>query len=139
MLTELFLVYEPDLKDSREELLREATAFGEGLQLVNIIRDATDDLHAGRCYLPRSLNRPELIELAQSNLARAQRYVHILHEMSSYPGIVRFNALNLALASATIESILEHGPGAKITREQVEGILNQITSDSYAGNSPDRR
>ena len=137
MLTELFFVYEPNLKDSCEELLKEATAFGEGLQLVNIIRDSTDDLHAGRCYLPRSLDRPELIELAQSNLARAHRYVHILHEMSSYPGIVRFNALNLALASATIESILEHGPGAKITREKVECILNQITSDNYATNAPD--
>lgn len=139
MLTELFIIHDPGLAVSRKELLSEATAFGEGLQLVNIIRDSTDDLHAGRCYLPRSLDRPVLIELAQGNLTRAQRYVRILHEGNAHPGIVRFNALNLALASATIEAIQEQGPGAKITRQEVESILDHITSDVFLANALDRR
>ena len=139
MLTELFILHDSGLLQSRKELLSEATAFGEGLQLVNIIRDSTDDLHAGRCYLPRLLDRPLLIELAQGNLARAQRYVRILHDGNAHPGIVRFNALNLALASATIEAIQEQGPGAKISREEVENILSHITSDVFLANAMERR
>jgi len=128
MLTELFILHEPGLVRSRDELLSDATAFGEGLQLVNIIRDANDDLHAGRRYLPRSLDRPQLIELAQHNLTRAARYVRTLHEGNAHPGIVRFNALNLALANATVEALREYGPGARIRREEVENILNQVVS-----------
>lgn len=139
MLTELFMLHDPCLAGSRKELLSEATAFGEGLQLVNIIRDSADDLHAGRCYLPRSLDRPALIGLAQGDLARAQRYVQTLYDGNAHIGIVRFNALNLALASATIEAIQEQGPGAKITRDVVESILSHITSDAFLANALERR
>ncbi len=37
---------------SPEELIRRAIAFGKGLQLVNILRDAPADFANGRCYLP---------------------------------------------------------------------------------------
>ena len=33
-------------------LLSEGIAFGQGLQLVNILRDLPEDLRSGRCYLP---------------------------------------------------------------------------------------
>jgi len=35
-----------------ERLLELGRRYGEGLQLINILRDAGDDLRAGRCYLP---------------------------------------------------------------------------------------
>ena len=35
-----------------EELTPLGVRFGQGLQLVNILRDLPDDLRAGRCYLP---------------------------------------------------------------------------------------
>lgn len=35
-----------------EELSRLGAAFGKGLQLVNILRDAPADLDSGRCYFP---------------------------------------------------------------------------------------
>jgi farnesyl-diphosphate farnesyltransferase len=35
-----------------ESLLEKGIAYGKGLQLVNILRDLTDDLDAGRCYIP---------------------------------------------------------------------------------------
>ena len=35
-----------------QELMPLASAFGKGLQLVNILRDMPADLRAGRCYLP---------------------------------------------------------------------------------------
>lgn len=135
MLTELFMLHDSDLSLRREQLLSEATAFGEGLQLVNIIRDAADDVHAGRFYLPLSLDRPKLIELAQNSLTKALNYIQILHKGNCHPGIVQFNALNLALAFATIEAIREQGTGAKLTRAEVENILNQVTSDDFLSKS----
>lgn len=36
----------------REEMLRHATLYGKGLQLVNILRDQPKDMAEGRCYLP---------------------------------------------------------------------------------------
>ena len=35
------------------ELLRAGVRFGKGLQLLNILRDISDDLQQGRCYLPQ--------------------------------------------------------------------------------------
>lgn len=35
------------------EMLRLGVAYGQGLQLINILRDAGADLRAGRCYLPQ--------------------------------------------------------------------------------------
>ncbi len=36
----------------REEMLRHATLYGKGLQLINILRDQPKDMAEGRCYLP---------------------------------------------------------------------------------------
>lgn len=35
-----------------ETLLEQGRIFGQGLQLINILRDLPEDLRAGRCYLP---------------------------------------------------------------------------------------
>lgn len=37
---------------AENEMLRMAKGYGMGLQLINILRDAGDDLRAGRCYFP---------------------------------------------------------------------------------------
>jgi len=37
---------------SEEEMRELGTRYGKGLQLINILRDAGDDLRQGRCYLP---------------------------------------------------------------------------------------
>ena len=52
-----------------DELLTLGRRFGQGLQLVNILRDLPADLRAGRCYLPaEELNA---IGLAPSDLLRS--------------------------------------------------------------------
>ncbi len=47
-----------------ERLLEHGRLFGQGLQLVNILRDLPEDLDSGRCYLPAD-------ELAQCGLSPA--------------------------------------------------------------------
>jgi farnesyl-diphosphate farnesyltransferase len=47
------------------EMMELARKYGSGLQLVNILRDAGDDLRAGRCYFPED-------ELAAKRMSAAQ-------------------------------------------------------------------
>ncbi len=130
MLTDLFVAHDEHLRPILDALREDSTAFGEGLQLVNIIRDSADDVHAGRCYLPRSIDRASLIDIARLNLSGAESYVMNLQNGESDIGIVRFNALNLALAQATIDAVEKDGPGAKLTRSQVEDIFTSISNSS---------
>jgi farnesyl-diphosphate farnesyltransferase len=44
--------------ESPEEMERLGIRYGQGLQLVNILRDFQKDLSIGRCYLPRQLWEP---------------------------------------------------------------------------------
>jgi farnesyl-diphosphate farnesyltransferase len=50
---------------SETEMMDLARKYGSGLQLVNILRDAGDDLRAGRCYFPED-------ELCQAGLSVAE-------------------------------------------------------------------
>ena len=49
LLTEMFLKRDPSLEPERDALMDLAPAFGEGLQLVNILKDADGDAREGRC------------------------------------------------------------------------------------------
>ena len=57
MLTELFCVHSPEIREKREELMRLAVSFGQGLQMTNILKDIWDDRQADTCWLPRSVFR----------------------------------------------------------------------------------
>ncbi len=63
MLTELFCVHCPDLRDKREEMMRLAVSFGQGLQMTNILKDIWEDRQAETCWLPRSVFVSEEFEL----------------------------------------------------------------------------
>src|SRR6185503_1553884 len=47
-----FQIYQKYSREPEEDLTVMASAFGKGLQLVNILRDMPADLRSGRCYLP---------------------------------------------------------------------------------------
>lgn len=78
LLTEMFLKRDPSLEPERDTLMDLAPAFGEGLQLVNILKDAEGDAREGRSYLPPGVDRAEVIALARTDLARANDYVDVL-------------------------------------------------------------
>jgi farnesyl-diphosphate farnesyltransferase len=51
--TRLCFAHVKNFSDRSEEQMRDlGIRYGEGLQLINILRDAGDDLRQGRCYLP---------------------------------------------------------------------------------------
>ena len=102
------------------ELAALAPAFGEGLQLVNILRDETTDEIAGRRYIPRHGSHAELMDLARTDLHAAADYVRLLETGGASSGTVAFNALNVALAYETLALVASRGAGAKLDRPAVE-------------------
>jgi len=127
MLTELFLLGRPGLVAAAEALRSRAAAFGEGLQLVNILKDAHRDAEEGRVFLPRRARTREVFALAQRDLAVAAEYTEILRVSGAESGLVAFNAFVTKLAIATLRVLQEQGLGAKISRLQVAQIAAEVT------------
>jgi farnesyl-diphosphate farnesyltransferase len=126
MLTELFLLGQPQLAGAAAALRERAVCFGEALQLVNILKDARPDADAGRVYLPRQVELAEVFMLARSDLRVAVEYTELLRAAGADRGLVAFNALNTSLAIATLRLLRDRGFGAKLTRLQVTGLLAQV-------------
>jgi farnesyl-diphosphate farnesyltransferase len=136
LLTELFIL---GLKLNAEQTprLRElATQFGEGLQLVNILKDADVDAREGRQFLPKQLDRRLVFELVRRNLTAAEEYTQQLHASGAPCGVVTFTGMTTALAHATLDLIETQGAGAKLTRPEVEAIRQRIEAWVKAGLQP---
>jgi farnesyl-diphosphate farnesyltransferase len=126
MLTELFLIDHPGLAPEARELLSRASAFGEALQLVNILKDAASDAAEGRTYLPASTPRHEVFALARRDLATAGEYIAALERAEAPRGILEFAALPVELAWASLEEVEARGPGSKLTRPEVFRLARRV-------------
>ena len=126
LLTELVLLERPALAPVAPRLRERSPYFGEGLQLVNILKDSAADLVEGRCYLPHSVSRSQALALARQDLAAAGEYVLTLQEAGVEPGLVAFHALPAELALATLDRVERAGPGAKLDRREVFEIIGRI-------------
>jgi farnesyl-diphosphate farnesyltransferase len=126
LLTELFLLGRPVLAPVAPVLRRQSRAFGEGLQLVNILKDSASDAREGRRYLPEGVDRGEVLRLARRDLQAAAGYVLTLQRAGAERGLVAFNALPVHLAEATLDRIETAGPGSKLTRPEVFSIVQRL-------------
>jgi farnesyl-diphosphate farnesyltransferase len=126
MLTELFLLGRPSLEPAAPFLRRHAAAFGEALQLVNILKDAETDEREGRRYLPRGCDREEVFALARRDLEIAGQYVIRLERHGAPRGLLAFTASPVLLAWASLEKVERRGPGAKISRMRVARIVTSM-------------
>ncbi len=126
LLTALFVHNAPSLRAVEEILTRHQLEFGEGLQLVNILKDESVDRGEGRSYLPVAVARAEVLELAKSDLAGARRYIAALREGGAPRGFVAFTALSEELAEASLVRLERDGPGAKVSRIEVFEILARV-------------
>lgn len=120
LLTELF--------GAAPLLWEEGKLFGEGLQLVNILKDAPSDAKQGRVYLPPSTPRAEVTRLAREDLRVAERYVEELRARGAGPGTIAFCTLPRKLAVATLDALDAGRP--KLTREEAMAIVAGVTSRS---------
>jgi farnesyl-diphosphate farnesyltransferase len=126
MLTELFLIGREELEGIAPDLRARARFFGEGLQLVNILKDSASDRSDGRCYLPASTDRAEVFALARSDLNRAAEYILALQGAGAPRGLLAFTALPVELAWAALERIEREGPGSKVPRVEVFRIVQHV-------------
>lgn len=125
MLTELFIAGAPALE--REQALRaRSRSFGEALQLVNILKDASFDATEGRSYLPPSLDRDTVFGVARSDLKASTEYIDILQQDGAPDGVVAFNAVQVLLAFAALKRVESKGPGAKISRYEVFQLIRRM-------------
>ena len=126
LLTELFILGRPVVAAVASGLRQKARAFGEGLQLVNILKDSASDATQGRRYLPDSVDRAVVLDLARRDLQQAADYVLTLQTAGAERGLIAFNALPVRLAHATLVRVEQAGPGSKINRSQVYAILQSL-------------
>jgi len=126
MLTELFVLGRAELEPVAGELRQRAVRFGEGLQLVNILKDARADAAAGRAYLPPNVALADVFALARADLEIAAEYNGILKESGTERGIWAFNALNTQLATAALKLLQAGGLGSKLTRLDVSRLRADI-------------
>jgi farnesyl-diphosphate farnesyltransferase len=126
MLTDLFLLKREQLASIASGLRRRAAAFGEALQLVNILKDASVDVSEGRRFLPSRVPRSKVFALARRDLQTAVEYTLALQQAGAPRGVVEFCALPAELAWATLEKVEKEGPGSKISRLEVFAIKRRV-------------
>ena len=119
--TQLIALHFPNtLLRPKDEMRRLGVAYGNGLQLLNILRDRIEDRAAGRFYI-REEDVPGMIELTASWLADAESYCRNLS-----PGRIRYaTEMPLRLAWRTLELIRKspQEPRVKISRSEVTFLL----------------
>ena len=128
LLTDLFIETAPQLARVESRLRARGAAFGEGLQLVNILKDSDSDARDGRVYLGASVGRARALGMARQDLLAAGEYVEILQSAGAPRGIVAFTAFPVLLARASLDELERRGAGAKTSRSVVAGILARMSS-----------
>ena len=126
MLTELYLLGRPELDPVAAELRAGSAQFGEGLQLVNILKDAQRDEEEGRTYLPKLARLEDVFARAERDLLAASRFVECLRGAGAEPGLVAFNAAISKMAHANLEILRTRGLGAKLSRLDVARIQAEV-------------
>ena len=151
-LTDLFCDYSADIRKRRHDLFALSVSFGQGLQMVNILKDVWEDQRRGACWLPRDVFRSagfelrslsagqaapgfvaglsELVAIAHRHLANALRFVLIIP--SHETGIRRFCLWPLGMAVLTLQRIhatpaFRNGQEVKISRRSVRAVTS-VTS-----------
>src|SRR2546421_12537327 len=129
---------------SEEEMLGMAKRYGMGLQLINILRDAGDDLRAGRCYFPNEdlavaamepsqiLREPERFqpiyrkwrEKAERGIEAGLQYAYAIRNRrvriaTALPGLIGARTLAL-LREAGATALRRH---IKVPRREVRAII----------------
>ena len=151
LLTDVFTA---ELALANNPALRvDAERFGAGLQLVNILKDVTEDRARGWSYIPRSacaehgLEVRELVDpahrarahkivapvfaMARANLDGALRYA--LAVPPAHAGVRMFCLLPLWMAARTLmhargnDAMFEAGAEVKISRAEVEAIIAEVS------------
>lgn len=126
LLTEIFLYRLSPPPADAQALRQLAPAFGEGLQLVNILKDSSTDAAEGRNYLPINIERSQVFSLARHDLLQAQEYAKILAQIPSPVGVQAFVIIPIELALATLDRLEMTVGVTKLSRAEVAEIVQRV-------------
>jgi farnesyl-diphosphate farnesyltransferase len=148
MLTELFCDYSERINQHYDELIKLSVSFGQGLQMVNILKDIWDDRERNMCWLPQEVftlygaslddlcegrvtevsNQAlgHIIGVARSHLENALKYTLLIPVRET--GIRRFCLWALGMAVLTLRNLnsqrnFTSGQQVKISRFNVKSII----------------
>lgn len=133
LLTELFLLRTSSLRSVEAGLRAEAAAFGEALQLVNILKDRERDAAEGRRFIPEGAEPSAILSRARTDCERAQVYTSLLEQGGASAGILAFTRFPLRVAEETLTALEATGAGAKIGRARVLSILEEERNKATQG------
>ncbi len=138
LLTALFLDTSPCLDAVRTTLESHAVSFGEGLQLVNVLKDSESDRRAGRQYLPPGVplsirirspaRRRDLGDRRPPTCSRCNR-------RGSGAASLRSRHFRCCSHGKSLDSAERLGAGAKVSREVVAALLSSM-NDALDGGRP---
>ena len=122
MLTTLFALHSPAFAKAISGKESLAIAFGQALQMTNILKDSPEDQLRGVSWKPKGLGQTDLLVIAHQKLEDSLRYICCIPK--SEPGIRQFCLLAFGLAVMTLKQIaqrqtLQGGAEVKLTRGQV--------------------
>jgi farnesyl-diphosphate farnesyltransferase len=148
MLARLFCHYSPEIAEHREELLKLAVSFGQGLQMTNILKDIWDDAERNVCWLPQDvftetgfdlknlasgsddpnfkLALEHLISIAHGHLQNALTYTQMIPQHET--GIRNFCLWALGMAVLSLQKIKKNldfnqSKQVKISRNSVKATI----------------
>jgi farnesyl-diphosphate farnesyltransferase len=138
MLTDLCCDYSPAMDARKTELHSLALSFGQGLQMINILKDINEDRQRGVCWLPRNLfpagfnpgNRDAgletLIAINRAHLHNALRYTRLIPKHET--GLRTFCLWAIGMAALTLRKINRRrdftvGTQVKISRQSVFAVI----------------
>lgn len=122
MLTTVFALHSAAFAKAISGKESLAIAFGQALQMTNILKDSPEDQLRGVSWKPKGVDQTELLVIAHQKLEDSLRYIYCIPK--SEPGIRQFCFLAFGLAVLTLKQIarchqLQEGAEVKLTRPQV--------------------
>jgi farnesyl-diphosphate farnesyltransferase len=122
MLTTLFALHSPAFAKAISGKESLAIAFGQALQMTNILKDSPEDQLRGVSWKPKGLGQTDLLVIAHQKLEDSLRYICCIPKSES--GIRQFCFLAFGLAVMTLKQIAQRqtfqgGAEVKLTRGQV--------------------
>ena len=137
MLTALFAAHSVKFAQAITNQESLAIAFGQALQMTNILKDSFDDHARGVSWIPQNLSQSALLDLALKKIAAALAYILLIPKAEI--GMRRFCLLALGLAVLTLNSLVVDDktsapPQRKISRRAV-AIFYQFTKIAAHSNT----
>ncbi len=127
LLTTIFSNHSPSFAEHIRGHQELALAFGQALQMTNILKDSPEDMARDVSWKPANINQAHLLKIAYQKLQDSLEYILLIPKEEL--GMRRFCFLAFGLAVMTLSKIAKqsqfiHNDEAKLSRSTVMGFYS---------------